>query len=67
MTRLEREREGVKPPYLLSDEEVEEIRGLIDGNNRPEETGQTGLKNALGPGGGDSGLGEEEFLTPQYR
>lgn len=37
VTRLEREREGVKPPYLLSDEEVEEIRGLIDGNNRPED------------------------------
>ncbi|QKI82952.1 AAA family ATPase [Kroppenstedtia eburnea] len=37
VTRLEREREGVKPPYLLSPEEVEEIRGLIDGNNRPED------------------------------
>lgn len=37
VNRLEKEREEVKPPYLLSPEEVEEIRGLMDGNNRPED------------------------------
>lgn len=37
VTRLETERQDVKPPHLLSPEEAEELRDLIDGRNRPED------------------------------